>query len=194
MHSLRNILTNLFTVDLTRWAPVPQVVLTRLCGCDKLLQAVSMQLAQLQADKVCHTNRSHTLIMHALNITQIFLPALSLSSEEHWVRSRNQMVGEGRWTTWRAAGSIPEGFASGGAGYTQSQNMWFVIGTVLIVCVRYPCTFTVSDLTASRFTVNELHLHLLWVSVDLMCICECKMYQPYSYTCNEKHLSTKEYL
>ncbi|XP_039540440.1 uncharacterized protein si:ch211-234p6.5 isoform X2 [Pimephales promelas] len=27
------------------------VVLTRLCGCDKLLQAVSMQLAQLQADK-----------------------------------------------------------------------------------------------------------------------------------------------
>ncbi|KAL1248299.1 hypothetical protein QQF64_021617 [Cirrhinus molitorella] len=27
------------------------VVLTRLCGCDKLLQSVSMQLAQLQADK-----------------------------------------------------------------------------------------------------------------------------------------------
>lgn len=50
------------------WAPkaivllfVCQVVLTRLCGCDKLLQSVSMQLAQLQSDKVCHTNRSRTL-------------------------------------------------------------------------------------------------------------------------------------
>ncbi|XP_026114138.1 uncharacterized protein LOC113092661 isoform X2 [Carassius auratus] len=31
--------------------PVVQVVLTRLCGCDKLLLSVSMQLAQLQADK-----------------------------------------------------------------------------------------------------------------------------------------------
>lgn len=29
------------------------VVLTRLCGCDKLLQSVSLQLAQLQADKKC---------------------------------------------------------------------------------------------------------------------------------------------
>ncbi len=112
-----------------------QVVLTRLCGCDKLLQSVSLQLAQLQADKVCHTNWSHTLKSRTdKNTSQIFLPALSFSLEMHWVCFRNQMAGDGRRTSWRA-GSIPEGFASGGAGYTQSQDLWFVIGTVLCVCV-----------------------------------------------------------
>jgi len=29
-----------------------QAVLTRLCGCDKLLQSLSVELAQLQMDKV----------------------------------------------------------------------------------------------------------------------------------------------
>lgn len=29
-----------------------QTVLTRLCGCDKLLQSLSVELAQLQMDKV----------------------------------------------------------------------------------------------------------------------------------------------
>lgn len=29
-----------------------QAVLTRLCGCDKLLQSLSLELAQLQMDKV----------------------------------------------------------------------------------------------------------------------------------------------
>ena len=39
-----------------------QAVLTRLCGCDKLLQALSMELAQLQVDKVSPSLRPDWLI------------------------------------------------------------------------------------------------------------------------------------
>lgn len=41
-----------------------QAVLTRLCGCDKLLQSLSIELAQLQADKVSLSQQ----LVHGMNV------------------------------------------------------------------------------------------------------------------------------
>lgn len=54
----------------------PQAVLTRLCGCDKLLQSLSVELAQLQMDKV---GNSKDLILFRQYMTQVF----NLKSHTH---------------------------------------------------------------------------------------------------------------
>lgn len=52
-----------------------QTVLTRLCGCDKLLQSLSVELAQLQMDKVGGTHNHDYL---AVGVNQ-----QSLEFDEH---------------------------------------------------------------------------------------------------------------
>lgn len=67
----------------------PQAVLTRLCGCDKLLQSLSVELAQLQMDKV---GNSKDLILYRQYTTQAFnlkthTYKLSTNSKETFVWS-----------------------------------------------------------------------------------------------------------
>jgi len=60
-------------------------VLTRLCGCDKLLQSLSVELAQLQMDKVGNNKNTHLKLFLIINCKKHIVTGLRVKRKRFFI-------------------------------------------------------------------------------------------------------------